>query len=73
MQVVPYENLEERIVFYWSKMYTSQISSGQKYTALKKTVVILFTDHCIEKLNTLPKAHTEWQIREKECVKFLLA
>jgi predicted transposase/invertase (TIGR01784 family) len=72
MQVVPYENLEERILFYWSKMYASQIQSGQKYTVLNKTIVILFTNHKIKKLVNLPKAHSRWHIREDEFQKFVL-
>jgi predicted transposase/invertase (TIGR01784 family) len=72
MQVVPYENLEERILFYWSKMYASQIQSGQKYTVLNKTIVILFTNHKIKKLVNLPKAHSRWHIREDEFPKFVL-
>jgi predicted transposase/invertase (TIGR01784 family) len=72
MQVVPYENLEERILFYWSKMYASQIQSGQKYTSLNKTIVILFTNHKIKSLANLPKAHTKWHIHEDDYPKFVL-
>jgi predicted transposase/invertase (TIGR01784 family) len=72
MQVVPYENLEERILFYWSKMYASQIQSGQKYTSLNKTIVILFTNHKIKSLKNLPKAHSKWHIREDDFPKFVL-
>jgi predicted transposase/invertase (TIGR01784 family) len=72
MQVVPYENLEERILFYWSKMYASQIQSGQKYTSLNKTIVILFTNHKIKSFKNLPKAHSKWHIREDDFPKFVL-
>jgi predicted transposase/invertase (TIGR01784 family) len=72
MQVLNFKNLEKRVLFYWSKLYTSQIQSGQKYRDLNKTIVILFTNHKIKNLINLPKAHSRWHIREDEFQKFVL-
>ena len=72
MQVTRADNIEERILFYWSKLYASSISSGDAYSQLPKTIVILIADFEIDKLNSLPLFHTKWQIREAEFPKFVL-
>ena len=41
MQVVDHNNIEKRIMFYWSKMYSTSIKSGKDYETLEKTIVIL--------------------------------
>jgi predicted transposase/invertase (TIGR01784 family) len=73
MQLVNQANIEKRLMFYWSKVYTSSIVQGKKYNELKKTIVILIANFEIKNLQDIPKGHTEWKLREKECVKFLLA
>ena len=49
MQVTRADNIEERILFYWSKLYASSISSGDAYSQLPKTIVILIADFEIDK------------------------
>ena len=36
MQVIKYSNIQKRIMFYWSKLYTDEIKSGDDYNNLKK-------------------------------------
>lgn len=47
MQVEPFEYWTNRVLFYWSKMYTSQIEAGQDYDEMQKCihVSILAYDH----------------------------
>ena len=66
MQVVDHNNIEKRIMFYWSKMYTASIKSGKDYGTLEKTIVILISDYELESLKKIPKYQTKWQIREEE-------
>jgi predicted transposase/invertase (TIGR01784 family) len=73
MQVVEQVNILERILLYWSKLYSSQIKQGETYKKLHKTISILIANFEFDTLQNIPKFHTEWKIREKECVKFLLA
>lgn len=40
IQLINEYNIEKRTLFYWSRMYTSQLKSGQNYRELKKTVTI---------------------------------
>ena len=41
MQVADRKNAEKRIMFYWSKEYSSSIKKGQDYNKLEKTICIL--------------------------------
>ena len=49
IQILPTQYMAERTLFYWSKMYTSQIQPGNTYDMLKKCVTI----------NIVPKIPTE--------------
>lgn len=72
MQVVDKKNVEKRILFYWSKMYTTSIGSGDDYDKLEKSIVILFTDYNLKKLEKVNKFITKWNIREEENPKIIL-
>ena len=66
MQVVKYSNIEKRILYYWSKLYTSGIREGEDYNVLNKTIVILIADFELDIIKDIPKTHTKWEIREEE-------
>ena len=66
MQVVKNSNIEKRILFYWSKLYYSQIQEGDNYNKLNKTIVILIADFELDNLKGINKYHTKWQIREEK-------
>ena len=66
MQVVNQKDIEKRILFYWSKLYNSNITAGKNYNVLKRTIVIMFMNDTIDSLKEIPKYHTQWNIREKE-------
>lgn len=72
MQVVKTRDLEKRIMFYWSKLYSSEIHSGEKYKALNKAIVILIANFEINRLKEIPNFHTKWQIREEKYRKIVL-
>ena len=66
MQVSNRKDIEKRIMFYWGKIYTGSISSGEKYSKLEKTVSIIFVDFEIENLKCIPKYVSKWGVREEE-------
>ena len=72
MQVVDRKNVEKRILFYWSKMYTGSIKQGIDYKELKKGIVVLIVDYNLEKLKKITKFMTKWNIREEENPKVIL-
>lgn len=66
MQVVNQKNIEKRLLFYWSKLYTRGIREGKNYNKLHKTIAILIADFEMNKLKEINKFCTKWQIREEE-------
>ena len=63
LQVVEKDNIIERILYYWSRLYSKGIKAGEDYKILKKTIVILITDFEIEEIKE-EKCHTKWRIIE---------
>ena len=72
MQLVDERNIEKRIVFYLSKMYTQNLKKSHNYSELNKCISILFIDFELEKLKEIPKYLTKWNIREEIYGKIIL-
>lgn len=72
MQVVDQNNIVERILYYWSKMYSEELKRGSGYLNLKKTIVILFADFEIKQFKEIEKYITQWNIREKDYLNCVL-
>lgn len=66
MQLVNQNNIEKRILFYISKMYTQNINKGQNYNKINKCISILFTDFNLKKLTHIHKYITKWDLREEK-------
>ena len=66
MQVVDKNNLLERLLFYWSRLYEKNAKSGQNYIELKKTIVIMFADFELKDFSKIEKYITQWNIKEKD-------
>ena len=60
-QILPTEYMAERTIFYWSKMYTGQIKSGDTYDKLQKCVTINIVDF---KCTPLKKLYSSYHITE---------
>ena len=63
LQIVDKKNIIERILYYWSRLYSRQIKLGEDYKILQKAIVILITDFKIEDLEELDY-HSRWKIME---------
>ena len=72
MQIVDRKNIEKRILYYWSKLYSMNLKSGKDYEELEKVIVILITDYEIDSLREIKKYETKWNIREEEYQKVIL-
>ena len=71
MQLIDKNNIIERMLYYWSKMYTRQIKAGDNYSKLEKTIVILIADFNIKGLEEV-EYHSTWEIIETNSVKKLI-
>ena len=65
MQLVDEKNIEKRVVFYLSKMYTQNLKQSHNYSELNKYISILFIDFELDRLKEIPKYLTKWNIREE--------
>lgn len=72
MQVVKQEDIEKRIMFYWSKLYIKGIAAGEEYNKLNKVIVVLITDAKIPNLSEIAEFYTKWQIREEKHTSVIL-
>ena len=72
MQVTDHKNIEKRILFYLSKMYTKTIKKSQDYSSLEKCIAILITNYNIDIIKNIPKYITKWNIREEKYQKIVL-
>ena len=75
IQVVPFDNITKRLLFYWSKLYLKTINSGDSYDNLQKAIVILIADFDFKKIDNLKNIndyHTKWQITADSYTKHIL-
>ncbi|MEE0866668.1 MAG: Rpn family recombination-promoting nuclease/putative transposase [Clostridia bacterium] len=72
MQIVDRKNIEKRILYYWSKMYTGSIKKGQDFDKLEKGIVVLISDYNLDNLKENNNYLTKWQIREEKTPKLIL-
>lgn len=72
MQVVNNKNIEKRILWYWSKLYSNGIKKGENYKILHRTIVILITNYELDVTKEIEKYFTKWSIREAEYTNVIL-
>ena len=65
MQLIDQSNIIERILYYWSRLYTRQIKTGEDYSLLEKTIVILITDFEVKNLKEMDY-HSVWKIMDNK-------
>ena len=54
----------ERFLYYLADTYSRQLSSGEKYEELNKTISIVILDHEIDKLKEFEDLNVKWQMRD---------
>ena len=71
LQIVDRANIIERMLYYWGRLYTRGIQSGEDYANLARTVVVLITDYDVLPEENLD-LHTSWKIIEEKHRKIIL-
>lgn len=66
MQIIDKKDIENRLLFYWSKLYSKSINLGSNYIEAQRTIIILFADYCIRTLESIEKYFTKWHICEDD-------
>ena len=71
LQIVDRANIIERMLYYWGRLYTRGIQSGEDYANLTRTVVVLITDYDVLPEKDL-ELHTSWKIIEEKHRRIIL-
>ena len=61
MQLVPGKSFENRVLYYWSQIYSSQICEGELYLELRPVVSIILTRFAL--FPQLPQMHNVFTLR----------
>ena len=64
MQVIAYDNMPERFLYYWSKVYSNDLRRGEEYNELNKTISIIILAEKTSRLEEIEEYHSTWRIRE---------
>lgn len=51
-------------MFYWSRIYSSQLIKGDDYAKLNKVIGIIIIDYNLEKTKEIEKLSTKWKVKE---------
>lgn len=65
IQLIERDNFAERLLFYFSRLYQSQIKRGADYSKAKRVVIIAILDYKLNLTEKLERMETIWQLREK--------
>ena len=66
MQNTDSTKLPERLLSYWSRLYTGDLKRGKNYNTLAKTIAIIIVNDYINRYEIMRKYHTKWNIREED-------
>ena len=72
VQLATHNNIAERFLYYWAKMYTANLQIGDKYSKLRKTISIIILDDNFSLTRNIEKPQTTWKIRENEEMHLIL-
>jgi len=66
LQLIDRNNVVERMLFYWSKIYTRGIKEGDDYKKLPKTIVILIADYKLKETKEIEKYTSKYKTTEEK-------
>ena len=72
VQLVSNDNINERFLYYWAKMYAANLKIGDTYSDLRKTISIIILDDDFKLTKNLERPQTTWRIRESEATHLVL-
>jgi len=72
LQLIDRNNVVERMLFYWGKIYTKGIKEGEDYKKLQKTIVILIADYNLKETKEIEKYISKYKIMEEKERKVIL-
>ena len=65
VQLINQQNMQARLLYYWSRIYGGQLKEGEDYDMLKKTIAVLIVNYEMPELQEFKDSHTKWELLEK--------
>lgn len=62
MQIVDKDNMEDRILYYWSSMYYNTVKSGEDYLKSRKIIIILISNYNLNSTKNINSYISKWKI-----------
>lgn len=64
IQLADNKDTAERFLYYWSRIYSSQLIKGEDYGKINKVIGIIIIDYEFNKTRKIEDLSTKWKIRE---------
>lgn len=64
IQLADKKDTAERFLYYWSRIYSSQLVRGETYKKINKVIGIIIIDYEFEKTKEIENLSTKWKIKE---------
>ncbi len=64
VQLADNKDTAERFLYYWSRIYSSQLVKGDDYAKINKVIGIIILDYEFEKTREVESLSTKWKIKE---------
>ena len=64
IQLVDKSNIQERILYYFSKLYSNEINRGDDYDKAKRVIMVAILDYNLNLTKEINKMETKWKLRE---------
>jgi len=65
IQLVDKSNIQERILYYFSKLYSNEINRGDDYKKAKRVIMVAILDYNLNLTKEINKMETKWKLREE--------
>lgn len=64
IQLADKKDTAERFLYYWSRIYSSQLVRGETYKKINKVIGIIIIDYEFEKTKDIENLSTKWKVME---------
>lgn len=65
IQLIDRSNIQERLLYYFSRLYSNEITRGSDYEKAKRVVMVAILDYNLELTKEIKKMDTKWKLREE--------
>ena len=72
IQLVDRSNIQERLLFYFSKLYYNEVKKGDDYKKAKRVVMVAILDYDFNLTKEIKRMETKWKLREENAKDLVL-